>query len=205
MESVQGAFARYTYTRTFLAYFHAYFHCSFRLISKRNSRSMVDTLGSYLATFFTTFRCLGRNRNLRNFLHSPPPPYTPCTTTSSRQHQPYTLRQTRTYSIGHAHANRHRDSPINIAFTLYNSLPIDITTHPRRNSFRNNASSLLLSSTCSCSAHLLVSDNIIISNVYLTISITRANVIAPFVFMIHCFLPPRLKGKLRQKSKFHQL
>ena len=70
-----------------------------------------------------------------------------------RQHQPYTLRQTRTYSIGHAHTNRHRDSPINSALTLYNSLPIDITTQPRRNSFRNNASSLLLSSTCSCSAH----------------------------------------------------
>ena len=70
-----------------------------------------------------------------------------------RQHQPYTLRQTRIYSIRHAHTNRHRDSPINSALTLYNSLPIDITIQPRRNSFRNNASSLLLSSTCSCSEH----------------------------------------------------
>ena len=106
-----------------------------------------------------------------------------------RQQQPYTLRQTRTYSIGHAQTNRHRDSPINSALTLYNSLPIDITTKPRRNSFRNNASSLLWSSTCSCSAHPLVSD---ISNVYLTISITPANVIAPLVFHDPLLLASRL-------------
>ena len=70
-----------------------------------------------------------------------------------RQHQTYTLRQTTTYSIGYAHTNRHRYLSINSALTLYYSLPIDITNQDRINYFRNNASSLLFSSTCSCSAH----------------------------------------------------
>ena len=67
--------------------------------------------------------------------------------------QPYSLRRIRTYTLGTPRTNRHRNSPLNSALHQFNKLPEDMQSMLPRTRFKSSASTLLLNSICSCSAH----------------------------------------------------
>ena len=63
------------------------------------------------------------------------------------------LRHPRVYWQPMARTSRHRDSPINMATHVYNTLPTCTRTLTDRAAFNASVSPLLLSSICCCSKH----------------------------------------------------
>lgn len=63
------------------------------------------------------------------------------------------LRRKRTYRQPKARTSRHRDSPINMATQVFDSLPPCVKVMERRSDFISAIKPLLLSSICSCSKH----------------------------------------------------
>ena len=66
--------------------------------------------------------------------------------------QPYALRHMRTYTLRTSHTYRHTNSPINLSLHNFNQLPPDLRETNSKHAFKSMASSLILSSICSCSS-----------------------------------------------------
>ena len=65
----------------------------------------------------------------------------------------YPLRHTRTFSVPTTRTDRHRDSPLYAALSIFNTLPQDVLTCKNRSAFKKHLSSLIESSVCTCSDH----------------------------------------------------
>ena len=65
----------------------------------------------------------------------------------------YPLRHTRTFSVPTTRTDRHRDSPLYAALSIFNTLPQDLLTSKNRSAFKKHLSSLIESSVCTCSDH----------------------------------------------------
>ena len=66
--------------------------------------------------------------------------------------QPYALQHMRTYTLRTSHTYRHTNSPINLSLHNFNQLPPDLRETNSKHAFKSMASSLILSSICSCSS-----------------------------------------------------
>ena len=86
-------------------------------------------------------------------IHGNVPPHLQGTLFNHPHPPTHNLRQARPYNIPTTRTNRHRDSPLNFAAQLYNSLPNDMHSIVHPDTFKKSVSPLILSSICSCYAH----------------------------------------------------